>query len=158
MQLWQVLGSRFKAALTNPTDMLYIFWHPVRSQIWACKVWNFSMLSPTWSFKTISCRWGVLGRYYNCFCAIPAADCWKWRPVGWVFLALRSYTNIHRRTTTTIALEPRHGALKPFSVGLHVARTSFKSRSAKSGLTAAQKIRISTIFGPETAQTSLRNG
>ncbi len=43
------------------------------------------------------------------------------------FLAPRSYTNIYRRTTTTIALEPQHGALNPFSVGLHVARTGFKS-------------------------------
>jgi hypothetical protein len=69
-------------------------------------------------------------------------------------MAPRSYTNIYRRTTRTIALEPQHGALTPCSVGLHVARTGFMSWSAKNGLTAAQK----PNFLPFSARERLRNG
>jgi hypothetical protein len=35
--LWQVLGSRFKATLTNRTNVVGNFWYQVRGQIWACK-------------------------------------------------------------------------------------------------------------------------
>ena len=41
-------------------------------------------LFPSWSFKSILCRWWVLGRYYNRFWAVPTADCWNLRPIGWV--------------------------------------------------------------------------
>jgi hypothetical protein len=60
----------------------------------------------------------------------------------------------YRQTTTTIGLEPHHGALNGISTRLHLARTGFKSWSGKDGLTAAQK----PNFPPFSAQERLRNG
>jgi hypothetical protein len=50
-----------------------------------------------------------------------------------------------------------HGALTPFSVGLHVARTGFKLRSPKMAF-LQPKNPISHHFRPKTAQKRLRNG
>jgi hypothetical protein len=66
----------------------------------------------------------------------------------------RSLITSYRQTTTTIGLEPQHGALNVSSARLHLAWTGFKSWCAKNGLTTTQK----SNFPPFSVQERHRNG
>jgi hypothetical protein len=138
---WRVSGSRFKhgfkVLLTNATNSGDIFWHQVRGEI----------LARTAKHENAECcpQHGALSGISAglAFSAItiaisepflqPTAE--NWSP-GWRYiLAPGSYSNSYRQTTTTIGLEPQHGALSGISTRLHLARIGFKSSSGKDGLT-----------------------
>jgi hypothetical protein len=56
--------ARFiKVALTNATNIHDIFWHQVRGEILASEACKSRVLSTTWSFNCVFCRFSVFGRY-----------------------------------------------------------------------------------------------